>query len=270
MSEANTGINAAEGFSLRMTRGLLVLTIVVGIIALIGGLVVAGGAWLTPEPAREPAPPSPTPTVFTVKIAETWLDQHAGALDRFERSTLAASLSGSVPAELASLFPDPPYAKEDEWESFCRVPTDYGCLEKSRRLKRTSAGRTFAALFQESDGEFNPSDVIPLLANHLPHVALEQRLRMVVPIALAGAELKRRNAADARAHELKLEELAVQHKVKVAEHRDKQMSTCMAALWAAAWGLGAVMSAGVFVAILAIERHLRALRSAQAAARGAQ
>ena len=84
---------------------------------------------------------------------------------------------------------------------------------------------------------------------------------MVAPILLSYAQLTSQNREAASAHEMKAKEAESSFAAELRSRRDWQRSFSLGGLWASLWGLGAVLSASMFVALLAIERHLRTLRS---------
>lgn len=83
---------------------------------------------------------------------------------------------------------------------------------------------------------------------------------MIVPILMAHIELKKKNSEAAEQHKQHLEALDSAHAAAVEKHKDDQRSLAILGVTASGWGLGAVVTASVFVALLAIERHLRRLR----------
>jgi hypothetical protein len=253
-------IDNFEGVSLRWARAVLIGSIALGCLAMVGGLLVAGGAWLFPGPKEPTSPPTQEPAKFSLKVADKWSMGHASDLREIERAALSMESPGQIPPSLVALFPSPPYATGDVWENYCKETSDYGCLQKGRRLATASAARTFSVLLKDVD-DSRRNQLIQLLAEQLPNVTLDKRLGMVAPILLSYVELETQNQEALATYDKKRKEAADSFSVDVAAHKEGQMAFSMGGLWAALWGFGGVISASVFVALLAIERHLRALRS---------
>jgi hypothetical protein len=254
------GINRFEELCLRWARGALIATIAVGCLAIVGGLVVAGAVWLWPGPARPSIPAVFEPVKYDLKMAEKWATDNQSRVRQIERDAQLVEQPGQVPATLTSLFPNPPYATADVWESYCKVPTEYGCLEKGRRLVTPSPARTFEVIFHGAEEEVR-DELVKVLATHLPNIAVEKRLGMVAPLLFSYVDLKKENDAAENAHAEKVKDAQNAFAAAVASHHESQLGISMMGLSSAGWGLGAVLSASVFVALLAIERHLRAIRS---------
>ncbi|HWD38107.1 MAG TPA: hypothetical protein VG944_04610 [Fimbriimonas sp.] len=246
--------------SLRWARAVLIGTVAFGCLAIAGGLLVAGGAWLYPGPKKPSVSPAPQPERFSIQVAEKWLPAHASDLREIDQAAASLGAPGQVPERLSALFPSPPYPTEDVWETYCKVTSEYGCLQKSRRLATPSAARTFSALFKGVE-ESRKNELVDLLAAQLPGIPVEKRLGMVAPILLSYVELENRNQEAASAHEKKMKEAEDTFAADVLAHHEEQMTASMAGLWVALWGFCGVVSASIFIALLAIERHLRALRS---------
>ena len=253
-------IGGLEEFSLRWARALLIGAIALGCLAIGGGLLVAGGAWVVPGPRRPVALPPPEPVKFTLQLAEQWSAAHASEKRQLEQAALAVDAPGPIPASLAALFPSPAYATNDVWEDYCKVPSDYGCIQKGKRLTVPSAGRMFSVLFRDI-GENDRNELLQVLLQQLPNIPVEKRLGMVAPILVSYVGMKAQNREALKAHEAKANDAEELFLSAVRSHRDGQLAFSIGGLWVALWGLGTVVSASVFVALLAIERHLRDLRS---------
>ena len=83
---------------------------------------------------------------------------------------------------------------------------------------------------------------------------------MVGPILFSNLALKKENDGASAAQEWKGKEVEENYGTEKASHRGGQLALSLGGLNVAACGLGAVLFASVFVALLAIERNLRALR----------
>jgi len=260
MNAEIVGVDNFEKFSLRMARAVLICSIALGCAVIVGGLLTSVWALtLMPGPTKAVAPAAPVLEKLTIPMAEKWQAEHATALRELEQESLHLDEPGDIPATLGGLFPSPPYSTSDVWEGYCETPSEYGCLQKGRRLKVPSAARTFSVVFNRLDAE-DRAVMVRILMEQLPSVPTEKRLGMVMPILLATADLHRQNAAANDAYEAKLKEIDETFSVETATHREKIGTYTMGGLSAAAWGFGAVVSASIFVALLAIERHLRELR----------
>ena len=256
-------IGGLEEFSLRWARALLIGAIALGCLAIGGGLLVAGGAWVVPGPKKPAALLPPEPVKFTLQLAEKWSAAHATEKRQLEQAALAVDAPGPIPASLTALFPSPAYATTDVWEEYCKVPSDYGCIQKGKRLTVPSAGRTFSVLFKDV-GEEDQAEFVKVLQQQLSTIPVEKRLGMVAPILVSYFGMKAQNREALKAHEAKASDAEELFLSAVRSHRDGQLAFSIGGLWVALWGLGTVVSASVFVALLAIERHLRDLRSRSA------
>ena len=256
---ATEDVNSFERFSLRAARTLLVGSIVFGCAAIGIGLLVSGGAWLMPGPVKSPPEPAPTPAKFTLDDAEKWAHGHAADLREFEDSALALSDPGVLPSTVAPLFPEPPYVTADVWEDYCRSQTEYGCLQRGKRIKQPSVARTFTVLFRNVEVK-RREELMGVLVTHLPNVPTEKRLTMVAPVLMAYVQVGRQNAQAASEHQDRVAQAEAIFESEKTAHGAKILAYSLGGLTAAGWGLGWVISASIFVALLAIERHLRELR----------
>lgn len=260
MSVEVEGVDNFEKFSLRMARAVLISSIALGCVVIVGGLLtVVWALVLMPGPTKGVAPSAPVPGKLTMALIEKWQAEHATTLHVLEQDSLRLDEPGEIPATLQALFPSPPYSTSDVWESYCQTPSDYGCLQKGRRLKVPSAARTFTALFKGVDDQVR-AGWLPVLTEHLAPMPVERRLDMVAPTMMAHREVKKQNQAANDAYEASLKETDETFTMETAAHRRKVGDYSTGALGAAAWGFAAVVSASIFVALLAIERHLRELR----------
>lgn len=253
------GVNSFERFSLRAARLLLVCSIAIGCLAIAIGLLVAGGAWLLPGPKKAQAPAPPVPAKLTMETAQKWAEEHPADIREVDQGALGLDDPGTLPSSVASLFPEHVYARADVVEEFCRVPSDYGCLQRGKRIKKPSAARTFTALFH-GVADRRRDELLGVLNEHLPPVPIEKRLSMVVPILMGYIQVQQQNKEAADAYAAKVKEIEEDFRTETAAHTAKQGMYSIGGVSAAGWGLGCVISASVFVALLAIERHLRELR----------
>jgi hypothetical protein len=255
------GVDGFEHFSLRVTRGLLIGSIATGCVSIACGLFLAAGIWLLPGPDRAVIPPAPAPKALTPAMAESWASQHAPDQAQLEQAAGQLATPGAFPGTLAALFPSPPYPVADEWEEYCKVPSDYGCMQRAKRLKVMVPARLFSALMGDAARPV-VDEMATVLQQQLPGVAVERRSVMIEPILMAHIELKKANQKIADDHDAEVRRINSNFDIETVAHRAKQTALSGSGLLAAAWGLGTVVAASMFVALLAIERHLRQLRRA--------
>jgi hypothetical protein len=254
-----SAITRFERISMRWARAVLAFIVGVGCLAILCGGAVAGGAWLLPPPTPADKGAPPVPKKFALSMAETWSADHTQAKQAMERAVLEVPAGATVPSPLAAFFPAPVFAASDEWEEICRSMTDYGCVQKAKRLVRPAAGRTFAALFRQMESsEISP--IVEILAAHLGSIPTEKRLEMVAPIMFAFDDLRKQNEAAEAAYRRHIEEIDARFDEDMKGHRVRQMGLSAGGLYSAVSGFVSVVSASMFIALLAIERHLRGLR----------
>lgn len=139
------GVDGFERFSMRLARALLIVSIAVGCLALVGGLLIAGGVWLKPEPRKPDPPAAPVPEKLALSHATRWASEHGDQVKSYEDELRALREPGALPARIAALFPTPPYVAADVIEDYCKVPSAYGCLQKGHRITTPVPARYYNA-----------------------------------------------------------------------------------------------------------------------------
>lgn len=259
-----------QGVVFRVARGFFFL-MAIGSLAvfLVGGLLAASSV---PEPRIDPPPlpvePRSSPPLSyqhlrlakkakadedsTISVsADTAKTRPSDEVDRGEQVKALAT-------KLRALFPDPPYAWENNVERYCAEPTSFGCLRQDVRVKRKGVVSVI------NDALKNVPDrqvvhVLEVLVAVLAEAPVEERGELVGLIVelererLEAEELERRRF-DTEVADLKSKQAKAEDEAAMARSAKR-----MAGLWALASGFGGLILLSMFLAFLAMERHLRVL-----------
>lgn len=239
------------------------------------------------EPAApvEPAPPAAVtpPAPMTIEDVKAWRDravEESADDDTRDVAELVGrtirTLKKDQPNPIAvaldkvkALFPEPTYTWESEYSNRCVRNSPYGCLRRERVLERKGISSIIGELIKNR--EENDKDQLLRLLNAivstLEPVAVEERGGFLVDTVFAHrskmVDYEMRLAArEQEIQELKQKYLAATREYedelqRIKEERSHDLSMSGYGL---ALGLGLLACVGVFLAHLAIERHLRELR----------
>lgn len=237
------------------------------------------------EPILAPVPPEiPAPAALTIDDVKKWRTKPVDVVDDDtpEVADLVRNVAGPKPSEDAqdsplktalnrvkALFPDPTYAWESEYANSCVRPSPYGCLKRERVLERKGIGATLGELIQH--GEDNDEERLLRLLNAivsaLTPVDVEKRGEFLADTVFAHREKMFEYERTVEAREFSIRELEANHLEAMRAYQDEldqikstRESEFSFAGYGLALGLGLLACVGVFLAHLAIERHLRELR----------
>ena len=170
----------------------------------------------------------------------------------------------TVPSKKRELFPDSSYAWDDVAQEFCRSPSDFGCLEKGRRISKIGLHRVLTAVRGDSsndDAEIIWNGIQPTLAQ----ASVEKRARLILPSAVAYIDAAQAHQKEVERRQKVVDELTEKHVVEVSERTTLKAMLIGGGLYGIGAGFSAMLLAGLFLAFLAAERHLRAIRETQPA-----
>lgn len=168
----------------------------------------------------------------------------------------------TVPSTMRELFPDSAYAWDDVTQEFCRAPSDFGCLEKGRRISKIGLHRVLTAVLGDSsndDAAIIWNGIQPTLAQ----ASVEKRARLIVPSAVAYIDAAQAHQKEVERRQKIVDELTEKHGVEISERTTLKAMLIGSGLYGIGAGFSAMLLAGLFLAFLAAERHLRAIREAQ-------
>jgi hypothetical protein len=237
------------------------------------------------EPTLAPAPPEiPPPAALTIEDVKKWRTKPVDVVDDDtpEVADLVRNVAGPKPSEnmedsplkialnrVKALFPDPTYAWESEYTNSCVRPSPYGCLKRERVLERKGIGATLGELIKH--GEDNDEERLLRLLNAivsaLTPVDVEKRGEFLADTVFAHREKMFDYERTVEARMSKIRDSEVNHldavrayEDELAEIKSTRETEFSFAGYGLALGLGLLACVGVFLAHLAIERHLRELR----------
>jgi hypothetical protein len=253
-----------ETFVLRLGRANYIVLALLGALGVVAGLGFIAAGLLVHAPAKPaPLPPvAPATEPMTLPAVEQTLTQHP-EYARFDKLDLEddGTRPPPVTAAIRALFPEPPYAWDDVFEEVCKVPTSYGCLERGRRLARRGVSRIVQRALAEA-----PEDLSATVVAMLGSAPVERRgpLLLATVATYWASKDKQRDAAARRQREA--DEAEAKHNEAVEGAQEKKHDLMMGGAYAGAAGLSTMILASLFLALLAIERHVRILRLASEAA----
>lgn len=170
----------------------------------------------------------------------------------------------TVPAKIRELFPDSAYTWDDVTQEFCRSPSEFGCLEKGRKISKVGLRRMVTAVL----GDLSNDDAATLWDGIRPallQASVEKRARLILPSAIAYLEAAQAHQKETERRQKVVEDLNEKHAVDVSERTTLKALLIGGGLYGIGAGFSAMLLAGLFLAFLAAERHLRAIRETQPA-----
>jgi hypothetical protein len=257
--------NRFEELVLRVCRKVYLLLAALGASGIVLGLLAATVGLVMPMPPEPPPPAEVEPLrAPTLQDAERILDSRP-ELANTERLFGDLSIDArtvrkvKVPEGLRSLFPDSVQPWDDVTEEYCRVNSGYGCLEKGRRISRPGVSRVFHAAFGDAP-EAEAAPVLEGVARVLRSAPAERRLMLIVPAAIAHMTAKAEHQKKVEEREKEVGAAAEKAEQARSERKELKVGLGVGGLYVAGTGFSTAVLAGLFLAFLAIERHLRALR----------
>ncbi|HWA75444.1 MAG TPA: hypothetical protein VG937_24075 [Polyangiaceae bacterium] len=237
----------------------------------VGG-VVLGVRGMREQPIQSPArpiAPGPRSPLTLQAVEDEWRTLHDPLLHAADgpASPKQAKPSASTPppdelslalAKLRTLFPDPPYAWEDELENVCSIPSAFGCLQTGTRLKRRGVVSVLKNAF-EGLNRSDATEYLIILFDVLKLAPMERRLDLV-PAAVAAEKRAREEYDLAKArHQRRASEVENKYQLEVDLAKAKHAQWREFGIYGIASGLGLLVVVSLFLAFLSVERHTRAL-----------
>jgi len=237
------------------------------------------------EPILASAPPAiGPPAPLTIEDVKKWRSKPVDVVDdsTSEVADLVRNVAGPKPStdvavspiqaaltRVKALFPDPTYAWDSEYSNSCVRPSPYGCLKRERVLERKGIGATLGELitqFEDNDEE-RLLRLLNAIVSALTPVEVEKRGEFLADTVFAHREMMFDYERTVEARERQIHQMEADHLDKIREYEEelaeiksKRESEFSFAGYGLALGLALLACVGVFLAHLAIERHLRDLR----------
>lgn len=273
----------------RTARGYFIVIAAIAILTF--GLGAAFGmkalTHIEPSAPEEPAEPMPIapPAALTLEELRAWQQRPAPAEDEEEAlpkfaqeqpDELADAKANDAPdpvvtafSKLKALFPAPDYAWESEYREECTRPSAYGCLRRERILQRKGVSSILFELIKNHEDDDKQEFVLlaDSLVTALTPVPVAERGALIADTVyahrhrLADYETKVQEQILTKLEQQQAYERALEeHGAEVAEIEAERKEDFSVAGYGLAMGLGLLACVGVFLAHLAIERHLRELQ----------
>jgi len=267
---------------IRIGRSFFFLTAVLAMLAVLGGLG-AGGMGMVEDkvpPPPEVAPASPPETVNYAQVQQILARKRAEE-EAALRQAQAAPAASAEPApsgpdvnqatnrpvtelqrqldRLRALFPNPPYVWDDVYESYCRVPSPFGCLSTGQRQVKEGISQQVERPFRH----YGPEEVVPVLQvvnEVLAAAPVGDRLDLL-PIAIQLFEDSHEAYRErVRQREEQIAQAQASYQAEVSREQEKRATYRQYGMYGALGGLGLLVLVSVFLVHFSIERHLRLLR----------
>ncbi len=283
----------------RTARGYFLFLAVTAILMFVfGAFMGASGVLYTlpdepQKPALPPEVPEPAPLTFQdvekFKKAQKTSDEGvevvedpepefavaAGAAEDIEETQLQKNRRElqELLEELKTLFPEPEYSWQNQYETRCVRSSPYGCLKRSKDLVKKGIVEVLSSgITKREDSDF--SLLLPLLRdvrNAVKAAPVHERGSTILPAMEAHRARWNEYHRNTLGRELEVGALladydraVMDHKEDVARIEAEQSDKQMMGMYGVLFGLGCLVFVGVFLAHLAIERHLRELRQIMA------
>lgn len=282
----------------RTARGYFIALAIMGILSFVGGMFMGANGMIriSPNAPAEPEIPAaiaePTPidlaavkahlsapveAIVQEEVAQPFqIEESEASLPQEDPRRIKRQRTEELLVALEKLYPSPEYAWNTQYEMVCSRPSSYGCLQRDKVVKQRGMVTVLSDSLTEDEAKdldvLNP--ILESLIRVLEKAPAAERGELMIPII----ELHRRTHRDYRRsvlqRELKLmQDQAAFEAAKAEWEQDVDImkaekdKTLWSGIYAIAAGLGILVCVGVFLAHLAIERHLRELRELLAPAK---
>jgi hypothetical protein len=265
MTRIQTSWDRFEISILRLCRGQYLALAVLGAVAILGGsgTTIVGCAMgtptrLAPPPEVPPQPPLALSAVEQLRASRPSLFD----LTKATSTSLTADPQKpqlDVAKSIKDVFPDPPYAWDDVTQEYCRVPSGYGCLEKGRKIAKPGTARLIAFII----GDMSRTDAAALLEGIRPVLSaakVEQRAELILPSGIAYLDAVKKHQQAIDEWQKKIDEVNAKYDLDAEARRVLKAGLVAGGLYGVGSGMSAMLLSGLFLAFLAMERHLRDLR----------
>jgi hypothetical protein len=105
--------------------------------------------------------------------------------------------------------------------------------------------------------QLSRAELSSVLVEWLPHVKVEDRLKMMTPILLSYGAMKKRNQDADEAYSNEVQAIDARYKIAVVAQEIQSRITSYAALFWALYSFCCLIGLSGIVALLSMERHLR-------------
>ncbi len=266
-------------FVFRVARGYFFAMAILAVATFVGGGVLAVQS-LTRRDVPAPAalrPPTPHSAISYAQVSEHirkteeerqrrsggTLEQAANrsssSAERVERTDPTAARLDEIGKRLRALFPDSSYAWADEVENVCVEPTAFGCLRRENRIKRRGIVGTINSVMRGIDSDDERMRILELLIGVLEQTPVLKRGDMIIPTIQLEISLSADDAAAKESYEGKVTDQRAQYAREVEENEAKRQRWWRWGLTGLGTGFGLLIVVSVFLALLSMERHTRAL-----------
>lgn len=257
----------------RIARGFFFVIAVIAVFVFLGGMVFGLRSFTNaevpqPQPVEEPVAPAPLGYRDVTRFRKAQVNAQTEVAGGGELANVPEPSTAGKPsrqeqvkalaARLRELFPDPPYSWDNVIERYCAEQTSFGCLRQDTRVKKKGV----VALINAAVDKVPEDQVIHMLevmVAVLPAAPVDERGELLLPIV----ELERQRLRDAAEAKRKYDEDVAEQKAAYARAVSNEESLRLAwrigALWAVGAGFATLIVISLFLAFLAMERHLRAL-----------
>jgi hypothetical protein len=277
MSRADRMERFERGVVFRVARAFFFFVAITAVLVFVTG----GGSWIrgalkakvaAPAAIPPPAPLAPLSYADVAAHVKAEAEQSARLATRPGTETAPAPSSPREPtrdpyrekldalsARLKQLFPDPPYAWENVVETVCTQPTDFGCLRRETRVKKAGVVGKINAALERVDGD-SFVHVVEVLIGVLEQAPVEERETLLTAVlAMEQARLERERAQRER-WAAEVERQRQEYLATVAANEHRHATWRMWGMYGVAAGFALLIVVSLFLAFLAMERHLRLLQ----------
>jgi hypothetical protein len=246
-----------EAFVLRLGRGAYLAAAVLGALATVGGvLAFVIGSLQRPMPVPAEPVSEPSPTALSLDKVEAVAKERPELARPFDSDNCFKGQLVELPISAKDLFSGSQYAWDDELETYCESPTDYGCLKQGKRLLKVGMWRQFIGALQETS-PVDPPEALAMTETFLKTLPLEARLRLFRPAMFAANQAHIAMVETSAKATSDYEAAVALYERDAAEVGERKTVLMGVGANMVGGGVSAMVVASLLLAILAIERHLR-------------
>lgn len=257
-------IDSLELWVLSVARKVFLFVAALAMLSMIAGLVtvIASGVYFLAAKPSEPAvPPRPDP-LPEVSLADARKAIEGGKIHYDPAEYTPEVRDGDALAaadRLKGVYGAPDFDWDDTIDTVCTAQTSYGCLSRERRVTKVGMRRWLATYLQILDEKHFPvQDGVTRALQLLPKAAANERAELATAIIIAVKDRQDKQQAQDDEYDDTVRRLQRDYDDAKFQHRAAAVGGASLGLSALGGGLGLVLSICLMVAVLAIERHLRA------------
>ena len=260
----------------RVARGYFFLMAIVAVVGLVVGSFALGSSFMKIPIERPEEPPAiPPPEPITLQALEQWMAQVQNKASRPAESVYEdkapakpgdaqvrrqqiSEMEGLV-EQLRGLFPQPQYAWDDAWEDYCRVPSQYGCIQRDHRMVRDGVSKLVRAALQGLDRQ-EAIAVLKVMIGVLTPAPVEQRQTLLNPVVQYFKTVNEAYLEKIHEREAAISQAQTEYEERLSSQKAFQQKRRDWGMYGAAGGLALLILVSLFLAHFAIERHLRLMQ----------